>query len=120
MAVRYGVDLVRLKRLNNLMIDYSLSSRQFMYVPVHTAAELQGQYAKFEYCPISCRQFLVLGGVEGDDHTKIKLSPDCVKLAVEEPSQRYIFFLQRAQVAIVVSTIVVSSIGFASFIIWCI
>lgn len=39
LAVRYGVDVTTIKRVNNLMSDHSLHSRQHLYIPGGSATD---------------------------------------------------------------------------------
>ncbi|KAG2451221.1 hypothetical protein HYH02_003828 [Chlamydomonas schloesseri] len=65
LAVRYGVSVTAIKRLNNIISDHSLHSRTAVYIPVPNAACLAGAHALFEYCRNACRELLVLVG-EGE------------------------------------------------------
>ncbi|KAG2435804.1 hypothetical protein HXX76_007000 [Chlamydomonas incerta] len=65
LAVRYGVSVTAIKRLNNLISDHSLHSRTAVYIPVPNAACLAGAHVLFEYCRNACRELLVLVG-EGE------------------------------------------------------
>ncbi|PNW71954.1 hypothetical protein CHLRE_16g667100v5 [Chlamydomonas reinhardtii] len=62
LAVRYGVSVTAVKRLNNLISDHSLLSRSAVYIPVPNAACLAGAHVLFEYCRNACRELLVLVG----------------------------------------------------------
>lgn len=60
LAVKYGVDVTTLKRMNNIMTDHSLMSRIVVYIPVVSAEAVKGSYVAWEYCRHSCRRFAVL------------------------------------------------------------
>lgn len=78
----YGVsDPVALKRINNLMNDHSLHSRQHLYIPVAVPA-VAGCYGRFEFDTISGRQFVVVSdkvGAEEAGWDKAGTSPRCFK-----------------------------------------
>uniref|UniRef100_A0A383VBY3 F-box domain-containing protein n=1 Tax=Tetradesmus obliquus TaxID=3088 RepID=A0A383VBY3_TETOB len=62
LAVRHGLDVPGLKRVNNLMTEHSLHSRTHLFIPVASREQLQGQLVSFAFCPLSKRQFAVLRG----------------------------------------------------------
>jgi len=59
-AVRYSSDVHTIKRVNNLISENALFSRERIFVPVASAGELDGQTVTLKWCPIVCRQFAVL------------------------------------------------------------
>lgn len=67
LAVKYGVDVTTIKRANNFISDHSLFSRYSLYIPVPSAATLEGRYISFEYCPNASRDFAVVHDSEPAD-----------------------------------------------------
>eukprot|EP00198_Chlamydomonas_reinhardtii_P002777 XP_001692113.1 predicted protein [Chlamydomonas reinhardtii] len=86
LAVRYGVSVTAVKRLNNLISDHSLLSRSAVYIPVPNAACLAGAHVLFEYCRNACRELLVLEASKLRDKLVALLGRS---LHVDEHTARY-------------------------------
>ncbi|KAK9801923.1 hypothetical protein WJX73_005208 [Symbiochloris irregularis] len=59
-AVKYNVGVHELKRLNNLMTDFSLHARSHVHIPVCSRKQVEGRVGHFTLDPIACRHLVLL------------------------------------------------------------
>eukprot|EP01024_Parvocaulis_polyphysoides_P019489 TRINITY_DN1885_c0_g3_i1.p1 TRINITY_DN1885_c0_g3~~TRINITY_DN1885_c0_g3_i1.p1 ORF type:complete len:225 (-),score=10.47 TRINITY_DN1885_c0_g3_i1:294-968(-) len=59
-SIKYRITPIKLCQLNNMTSQHSIHSRQYLYVPVTNTQDILGKVATIEYCPICCRELIVL------------------------------------------------------------
>eukprot|EP01026_Neomeris_dumetosa_P020982 TRINITY_DN1850_c0_g1_i10.p1 TRINITY_DN1850_c0_g1~~TRINITY_DN1850_c0_g1_i10.p1 ORF type:complete len:229 (+),score=22.47 TRINITY_DN1850_c0_g1_i10:241-927(+) len=67
-SVKYGLAPIKLCWLNNMTSYHGIHSRSYLFVPVESDKDVRGHYGVIEYCPISCREVIVLNSE--DTHTQ--------------------------------------------------
>eukprot|EP00877_Chromochloris_zofingiensis_P003472 jgi/Chrzof1/13125/Cz07g20230.t1 len=96
LAVRYGVDVTTIKRVNNLMSDHSLHSRQHLYIPVANRCELEDQTVTFQHCPLAARDFAVLTGQPVQQHAEGKPVSHNMRLQIDALRAKLSLWLGRS------------------------
>lgn len=71
-AVQTGVELYTLRRVNNILSDHTLVSRDVIYVPLSNPADLLGRRVSFRYCPAAMRHWFVIESDDADVETPSK------------------------------------------------
>lgn len=67
LAVRYGVDMPSIKRVNQVISDHSLYSRFVVYVPLVSKEQLSGRRVRVMYCQAAKRDLAVVVEDGGED-----------------------------------------------------
>ncbi|KAL3139924.1 hypothetical protein ABBQ38_004214 [Trebouxia sp. C0009 RCD-2024] len=73
LAVKYGVTPLAIKMTNNLISDQGLQSRDTIYVPVSSHADLSGKRGAFIYDMTACRELVLVTEPDGSDSSACAL-----------------------------------------------
>ncbi|KAL3154183.1 hypothetical protein ABBQ32_013699 [Trebouxia sp. C0010 RCD-2024] len=73
LAVKYGVTPLAIKMTNNLISDQGLQSRDTIYVPVSSHADLCGKRGTFIYDMTACRELVLVTEPDGSNSSAFPL-----------------------------------------------
>lgn len=82
LAVKYGVTPLTIKMTNNLISDQGLQSRNIVYIPVSSHADLHGKRGAFIYDMTACRELVLVTEADGSESSaylpdaKLPIPPD--------------------------------------------